>query len=104
MSETIWYGIVGLGLLLTGIIIGVMMQTGTDQVSEPIVQVDYSDRFNRLDVAMINHTLDICFQWGGQWITDQNNLVIQDFDIPLQDGLFTKGQVIMCVRQSQEVQ
>ncbi len=104
MSETIWYGIMGIGLLLTGIIIGSITAIPTQEIQEPVQQIDYSDRFDRLDTAMINHTVDICFQWGGQWITDQNNLVIQDFDIPLQDGLFAKGQVIMCVRQSQEVQ
>lgn len=72
----------------------------TETVVEPI---DYKDRFDRLELGIRNYAVDICFQWGGQWITDQNNLLEQDFDIPLADGSFRKGKVILCVKQPQEV-
>ncbi len=104
MSEKIWYAIVGLALLLTGIVVGVIMQTSNQEIPEPVQQIDYSDRFDRIEAGITNSAIDICFQWGGQWITDQNNLVTQEFDIPLQDGSFAKGQAILCVKQTQEVQ
>jgi len=80
----------------------------TVETPEP---VDYSERFDRIserfdriEAGITNSTIDLCFQWGGQWITDQNNLVTQDFQIPLQDGSLVKGQAILCVKQFQEVQ
>lgn len=76
----------------------------TNQTVEPIQQIDYSNRFDRLELGIQNSTRDICFQWGGQWLTDGNNLATQDFDIPLENGLFAKGQAILCIKQKQEVQ
>ena len=104
MSEKVFYGIIAISIFFVGLAGGIVFSTQDQEVPEPIQQIDYSNRFDRLDTSMINHTVDICFQWGGQWITDQNNLLEQDFDIPLDNGLFRKGQVIMCIRQAPEVQ
>lgn len=107
MSKKVFYGIIGLAIFVVGLIVGGIMQIEhqrTQETPEPIQQVDYSDRFDRLERGIENSTRDICFQWGGQWLTDGNNLATQDFDIPLQDGLFARGQAIMCIKQKQEVQ
>lgn len=71
--------------------------------------INYSDdfnrvegRFDRVEAGITNSTIDVCFQWGGQWLTDQNKLITRDFEIPLEDGLFAKGQAIMCIKQLQD--
>ncbi len=92
--------------LISGLLIGFSMgitfpnEENSIKSEIEIEPIDYSNRFDRLEAGIRNSTLDICFQWGGQWITDQNNLAEQDFDIPLSDGGLLKGKAILCVKQA----
>lgn len=110
MSEKIYMGLVGVAIFFVGLVAGIVITPQEGIGLESVQQVDYSERFDniesrfdRVETGIQNSVRDICFQWGGQWVADQNNLVTQDFDIPLDNGLFAKGQAIMCVRQSQGV-
>ncbi len=100
MSEKIFYGMIAVAFIGVGIFIGGLLQmTPEDELIEPIQQIDYSGRFDRLEAGIRNYAIDICFQWGGQFIIDQNKLFEQDFDIPLANGNFQKGKAIICVKQ-----
>ncbi len=76
-----------------------------DRIENEIVNfgVDYSDRFDRIEAGIINSAIDVCFRWGGQYITDKNNLVVQDFRLPLPDGSFLEAEAIFCVKEKQGV-
>ncbi len=89
-----------LGLLVAFLFgVGVVGMFIQPEIPEPVQQMDYSDRFDRLEEGIKNSAIDVCFQWGGQWLIDGNSLITRDFEIPLEDGLLAKGQAIMCVKQ-----
>ncbi len=91
--KSIYYLLIFLVFLFAFMLISIFLDS---QAPEPI---DFSDRFDRLARGIANSTLDLCFRWGGQWLTDGNTLITRDFEIPLENGLFAKGQAIMCVKQ-----
>ena len=106
MNDKIFYAMIAGAIFLVGLVAGIIISPQDEQILEPVQfqQVDYSDRFDRIEAGILNSTVDICFQWGGQWITDQNNLLMQDFDIQQDDNSSASGEAIFCVRQKQEVQ
>lgn len=88
--------------LIVGFAAGVGFSLYTQEEPTYIEVTDYSDRFDRIEAGIINSTVDFCFRWGGQWLSDQNGISVSDFEIPVGNGLFSKGQAIFCVKQKPE--
>lgn len=72
---------------------------------EEPVSIDYSDRFDELEsdhnafkIGIRNSSIDVCFQSGGQWLTDGNGLVWREIDFPVGLELFAKKQAALCIR------
>lgn len=76
MNEKIFYGMIAVGFVVVGIIIGNASQkVSDDAVIDPIEQIDYSDRFDRIETGIVNSAIDACFASGGKWLNDGNQLL-----------------------------
>ncbi len=95
--EKVWLGFIG-GIIFLALLV-FFFHEPDQPIDFSIINEKLDKRFDRLETGIINSALDVCFQWGGQWITDQNNFLEQDFQITLENGSIVKGQSIFCVKQ-----
>lgn len=88
--------------LYISVIIGFVLGFGAANFLQPAEEhelpIDYSDRFDRLEVGLQNSSLDICFQSGGQWVADSNGLIWNEVEIGVGNDLFSKKQGALCIR------
>ncbi len=66
---------------------------------EEKIEIDYSSRFDRLELGIQNSAVDVCSRWGGKWVIDGNELQEIELDLPARDGLFVKGLAALCVKK-----
>jgi hypothetical protein len=94
-AENFFYIIITIGIFG---LFATMLYFETNESIEPVKTIDFNvivdfnvmhDRFDRLEAGIQNSTRDICFQWGGQWLTDENGVVIRELD---------NVQAILCIK------
>jgi len=101
MKDWIKYGVIPVFLVvLFAVIVSFLLPDFTTNQSA-LLEKDWekiNERFDRVETGIRNSAQDICFQWGGKWLTDQNSFVTQEFEIPLPNGSFSRVDAILCIK------